>query len=451
MDILIFLIVLSILVIVHEWGHFFTARSLGVDVEKFSVGFGPKIISKKHKGTEFLVSAIPLGGYVKLAGDDRNTCKGAAGEFYSHPVGHRALVVLMGPVVNFVFAFISLWIIFMVGFPGSSTRIMYLEAGGAAQAAGVLKGDKILEVNNEQVHGQMHLERVLRKKTDGPLQLKVQRGDAVMVRQLTPELVRKENDFGEKEWAYDIGVDFYSNEIGWVAEDSPAQKAGLRHGDVITAINGVPILGWPDIKTNISDSSLDVLPITYERDGQKTTIQVTPTTRTFENEEGEEVEMKIIGISPIQEVESYRFGFFDSMRHSVSELWNIISLTLKTLGKVITGSLSAKRAIGGPIRIFSVVSNAAATGILSLIYVMAVISASLGLFNLFPVPILDGGHIFLFLIERLRGRPLPLKWEENLNKVGFTALMVLMVFVIYNDIVEIGLLRKISDFVTKIK
>jgi len=159
----------------------------------------------------------------------------------------------------------------------------------------------------------------------------------------------------------------------------------------------------------------------------------------------------MIGVGPTQQIETYRFGMVDSVRNAGSELVNIITLTLKTLGKVVTGSLSAKRAIGGPIRIFSVVSNAAAMGILSLIYVMAVISASLGLFNLFPVPVLDGGHIFLCLIEKLRGRPLPLKWEENLNKAGFTALMVLMAFVIYNDIVEVGLLKKISDWVTQIR
>ncbi|HQO57325.1 MAG TPA: RIP metalloprotease RseP [Candidatus Omnitrophota bacterium] len=451
MDIIIFLAVLSVLVIVHEWGHFFTAKSLGVVVEKFSVGFGPKLFSRQHKGTEFLVSAIPLGGYIKMAGDDRHDCKGTVGEFFSHPLGHRALIVLMGPVVNFIFAFICLVAIFAAGFPGVSTHIMAVKENGAAQAAGLLQGDKILAVNSRKIYGQGHLDRLLRAPLQVPLQILVQRGDALIQLPVTPPRNRVENEFGEEEPIFDLGVDYLGNEVGWLAEGAPAHAAGLKEGDKIVDINGTVIHGWSDIQDNIRHSTAETLILTYLRNGEKTTVHVSPRVETFKNKDGKEEEIRMIGVGPTQQIETYRFGMVDSVRNAGSELVNIITLTLKTLGKVVTGSLSAKRAIGGPIRIFSVVSNAAAMGILSLIYVMAVISASLGLFNLFPVPVLDGGHIFLCLIEKLRGRPLPLKWEENLNKAGFTALMVLMAFVIYNDIVEVGLLKKISDWVTQIR
>ena len=451
MDILVFLIVLSILVIVHEWGHFFTAKSLGVVVEKFSVGFGPKIFSRRHNGTEFLVSAIPLGGYVKMAGDDRHDCKGNPGEFYSHPVGHRALIVLMGPVVNFIFAFISLVVIFSVGFPGASTRVMSVEQDSVAQAAGLKKGDKILAINSRKIYGQGHLERILRDNPQLPLQVTVQRADAEIQIPMTPRRKMVENEFGEEEPAFDLGVEYVGNEVGWVEDGAPAHTAGLKQGDRIVDINGTVIHGWTDIQKTIRHSTAATLPLTYVRDGKQTTVNVNPRVETFKNKEGQNEEYRVIGIGPTQQIETYRFGIFDAFRNAWSELVNIISLTLKTLGKVMTGSLSAKRAIGGPIRIFSVVSNAAAMGLLSLIYVMAVISASLGLFNLFPVPVLDGGHIFLSMIEKVRGCPLPVKWEENLNKAGFTALMVLMVFVIYNDIVEVGLLKKISDLVTTLR
>ena len=450
MDILVFLIVLSVLVIVHEWGHFFTAKSLGVVVEKFSVGFGPKIFSRRHKGTEFLVSAIPLGGYVKMAGDDRHDCKGNPGEFYSHPVGHRVLIVLMGPVVNFIFAFVSLVVIFIVGFPGASTRITALTEGGAAQVAGLRKGDKILEVNSSKIYGQGHLERILRDQPRVPLRITAQRGEDFIRVSATPQRNMMENEFGEQEAIFDLGVEYVGHEVGWVEEGYPAQAAGLKQGDQIIDINGTVIHGWSDVQKSVRQSTAEMIPLTYVREGKQVTVNVSPRVETFKNKDGEDEKVKVIGISPTQQIETYRFGIVDAVRNAWSEFFNIITLTLKTLGKVVTGSLSAKRAIGGPIRIFSVVSTAAAMGFLSLIYVMAVISTSLGLFNLFPVPVLDGGHIFLSLIEKVRGRPLPVKWEENLNKAGFTALMVLMVFVVYNDIVEVGLLKKISDLVTKI-
>jgi len=365
MDIIIFLAVLSVLVIVHEWGHFFTAKSLGVVVEKFSVGFGPKLFSRQHKGTEFLVSAIPLGGYIKMAGDDRHDCKGTVGEFFSHPLGHRALIVLMGPVVNFIFAFICLVAIFAAGFPGVSTHIMAVKENGAAQAAGLLQGDKILAVNSRKIYGQGHLDRLLRAPLQVPLQILVQRGDALIQLPVTPPRNRVENEFGEEEPIFDLGVDYLGNEVGWLAEGAPAHAAGLKEGDKIVDINGTVIHGWSDIQDNIRHSTAETLILTYLRNGEKTTVHVSPRVETFKNKDGKEEEIRMIGVGPTQQIETYWFGMVDSVRNAGSELVNIITLTLKTLGKVVTGSLSAKRAIGGPIRIFSVVSNAAAMGFLA--------------------------------------------------------------------------------------
>ncbi|HSA30862.1 MAG TPA: RIP metalloprotease RseP [Candidatus Omnitrophota bacterium] len=356
MSTLIFLAVLSILIIVHEWGHFYAARCLGVEVERFSIGFGPKLFSWHSKGTEFMVSAIPLGGYVKMAGDERNQCKGKKNEFFSHRPLHRALIVAMGPIINFVFAYVCFYMLCVAGLPVLGTV------------------------------------------------------------------------------------------IGKTMEGFPAEAAGLRAGDQVLSINGTLIKSWEELQDIVSGSQSQQLVFEITRENKQQSVTVAARQETLKNIFGQEERRLIVGIEPGEEISFLRYGPIEALAKAADKLWEVISMTLSALFHVVTGAMPAKDALAGPIRIFDVIADAAAMGLSYLVLVMAIISASLALFNLFPIPVLDGGHLFLIGMEVLRGKPLPLKIEERFNQVGFTLLMCLMVFVVYNDVAAMGWIDQVKSF-----
>ncbi len=349
LDLIVFLAVLSILIVVHEAGHFFMARRLGVRVERFALGFGPKIASKTLGETEYMICACPLGGYVKMAGDDRSQCRGRPEEFYSHPVRHRVAIVLMGPLINFLFAYACFYVIFLAGFP-----------------------------------------------------------------MLAPK-------------------------VGEVMEGMPAVEAGIRKGDTILQIDGRPIRTWEDIQGRVFHSEGRSLEILIERGARVLTRRIAPREKVITNIFGQREHLYLLGLRPDGATVAVRYGLLRSLGEAAAHLGHITSLTLRSLYYVATGALPAKDALAGPVRIFGLVSDAAHAGLVSLIYMMGAISASLAIFNLFPVPALDGGHLFIFVVEALRRRPLPAAVEEGMARVGFGLLMLLMLFVLYNDLRQTGL------------
>lgn len=356
MNLIIFILVLSVLVIVHEWGHYITAKKLGIRVEKFSVGFGKRLFSKTIDGTEFMVCAVPLGGYVKLHGDERSKCKGTPDEFYSHPVRHRALVVLMGPVINIVFAYLCLYFIFVSGFP-------LLDA-----------------------------------------------------------------------------------EIGKVMEDYPAAEAGLLEGDKILSVNGKIIEGWEDVQEQILGTQAAEVSLTIEREGQNLQKVIVPREEHLTNIFGQEQKVRVIGIQPGESISFVRYGPIESFGRAGFQMVRITTLTFQALYHVVTGGMPAKDALAGPIRIFDVIAQAADMGFTYLLYITGIISLNLAIFNLFPIPVLDGGHLFLMVIEKFRGRPLAITVEDRLARVGLSLLMCLMAFVLYNDMREVGWFDAVKNF-----
>ncbi len=448
MSLIVFIVVLSILIIVHEWGHFITARKLGVRVEKFSVGFGKKIFSHMHDGTEFMICAIPLGGYVKMAGDEREECIGTKDEFYSHSVGHRAAIVLMGPVVNYVFAYLCFVLLFLAAFPGQSMTVQEIDEGGAAYEAGIQAGDKIVALDSRNVYSELQMDRMLAGGREGELNVDILRGSQRITKIITPDVIERDDVLGEKKTFMDMGIGFYNEvAIGEVLKDSPAEKAGLRPDDKVIQVGEVKTLTWEDVHTNIANSQETSLLLKIERDGVVIEKELYPTERKIKTSEGEK-QIRMIGIVRAgPDMEMYRFGLVDSVRYAWEELWGVTKLTLRAVYSVVVGARSAKDTVGGPIRIFGVVSDAAAMGASYLVLIMAIISASLAIFNLFPIPVLDGGHLFFLIIEKIRNAPLPMKLEEGLTKIGFSLLMCLMLFVLYNDIVQVGWIEKISEFV----
>lgn len=358
MGTLVFILVLSVLIIVHEWGHYISARWFGIKVEKFSIGFGRPLFRKRLGDTEFLVSAVPLGGYVKMAGDERGTCRGQRDEFYAHPVWHRAVVVLMGPAVNIVFAWLCFLFILITGYPS-----------------------------------------------------------------LTPQ-------------------------VGRVMEGMPAQAVGLQAGDVIQMINGQSIRTWDELKQAVSQSKGQPLTLEFIRDGTTRRVVVEPAMKEIENIFGVRQTLPLLGIQPEPKVVLLRYGVGESLIRSVQEIGKTITTTIQALFYVATGVMPAKDALAGPIRIFDLISQAFHLGAAYLIYIMAVISANLAVFNLLPIPVLDGGHLLFFLIEAVRRRPLPQRTEERLSQLGLTVLIGLMIFVIFNDMQQVGWLDHLKKWFT---
>ena len=362
---LIFVLILSILIVVHEAGHFFTAKKMGVRVEQFALGFGPKLFSRVWEGTEYCLCAIPLGGYVKMAGDDRAQCKGASDEYFSKSIGHRSWIILMGPIVNYFFAYLCFVVVFMFG---------YVD----------------MEATNKAVPAK----------------------------------------------------------VGQVVAASAAEKAGLKEGDQIVAIDGVPIANWIEMQEKISHSAGKELQVVLTRSGVTRTIPVTPQLRTTKDIFGREKQVGQIGVqqgkidSP-EKLVVRKYGFVASWGRAAEELGKITGKTYSSLWEIITGQRSAKEGMTGLIGIFFIIKFAIAIGFSFLLHIVGVISASLAIFNLLPVIPLDGGHLFLLGIEKIRGRALSLKTDELMAKVGFVLIIALAAFVFYVDFERIGLIDRV--------
>ena len=206
MSMLIFLTVLSILILVHEWGHFIMAKSVGVGVEKFSLGFGPKLFSFKHQETEFMVCAIPLGGFVKMTGDERSECKGRKEEYFSKPIGHRALIVLMGPVVNYVVAYLCLCLVFMFGYPALAPKVAEVIKGYPAETAGLKKGDTIVKIDAQNIQTWEDVQKYISRSKGVELQIVFLRDGQRMEKMVSPVEQLSENIFGQKENLRRIGI-----------------------------------------------------------------------------------------------------------------------------------------------------------------------------------------------------------------------------------------------------
>ncbi|HBR15196.1 MAG TPA: RIP metalloprotease RseP [Candidatus Omnitrophica bacterium] len=442
---MVFILFLGILVTVHEWGHFITARRLGVTVERFSFGFGPKLFSRMHQGTEFLVCLIPLGGYVKLAGDERTTSKGRPDELYSKPPGLRALIVLNGPVVNFILAYICFVLVFMIGYQTDSAKVGEVLTGYPAQEAGLQPGDKILEVDAKPIYGWAKLKMNIAQTTRDQIHLKILRDGQEITKTIVPKIIKSKNIFGQMREQRSIGITPFNNEIGTVLKNLPAEGAGLRAGDKIIQVDSQEVSGWSGLQKSIAESKGDRITLKILRGGQDITVAVVPKIDRIKSKIGQPEEFRSIGITPASEVEVFQLGFVPSLKKGFQELIELTILTYQSLYYLATGSMTVEEGgIGGPVIIFTIVKAAAEMGLSPFLYILAAISASLAIFNLLPVIPLDGGHLLLFGIEKIRGRPLSPRMEENIVRVGFSLLILLALFVTYMDFEKIGVIEKIK-------
>jgi len=441
-----FIVVIGLLILIHELGHFFVARWTGVGVERFSIGFGPVLLRWRGKETEYVLSAIPMGGYVKMVGEE-NPLEGGGGTiddsskaFALKPLWARFLIVFAGPGMNFVLAAVIFAIVLgTLGRPVWPAAVGKVTEGSPAAAASLRTGDMIVAVNGQPVAYWEDLERAIAASNGRPLELRVRRDGVERVVTVTPRL-RSVPDpiFREPRETWDIGAGpQLAPQISSVAPGSPAERAGLKPGDVVVAVAGQPVYTPEDLVEAIRTRPGQAFPTTIERDGKTLTVSVVPDAVKEKGPDGQEREVGRIqaGIAT-KAVRFEPYNPLEAVAYGTAKTWDMTVLTVKGLWKLVSRQIDSSN-IGGPIQIATEAGRQAKDGMASLALFTAIISVNLAVLNLLPVPMLDGGHLLFFIIEAILGRPLSLRKREVAQQVGFVLLMMLMVYALYNDLVRI--------------
>ncbi|MDI6782631.1 MAG: RIP metalloprotease RseP [bacterium] len=439
------LIFLAIVIIFHELGHFLACKLLGIRVEVFSFGFPPKLISKKFGQTEYVISAIPLGGYVKIAGQDPTEHTGAPEEFLSHPLWHRSLVVVAGPLFNILIALVLTYILLVVGTEMStfSNKIGLVDSHSLAEQAGLRPGDKIIAIDGKEIKYWHELGALYEQKSE----VRNQKSEV----QITIDRAGNKLDlmlplFNQKTAGFDLETDYgfrryvpYSYvEVEMVTPNSIAYRAGLRQGDRILAISTIDgATTFHRIIEGIHNSRAQQIILTIQR---QETIFPMPVIPEFATKDAKYATIGFIPQSPVKVV----------IRHSPIES---IGLTFRTIGRftylsgtmlveVFTGKIPFSKVFGGPQAIAIVVGQQAKLGLTPYLFMVAILSLQLGVINLIPFPVLDGGHLLFYAIEKIRKKPLSIKTLEYVTRFGVAVLITLMLYIIINDLMMSGTLSK---------
>ncbi len=438
-----FLVVLGVLVAFHELGHFLAARWVGVKVLKFSLGFGPKIFGRQMGETEYLVSAIPLGGYVKLFGEDETEATSAEDRrrsFAHQQLWGKILIVAAGPGFNFILAYLIFagWLstgapLFVPTFRDLSADVEALVPGSPAASAGLEIGDRITKINGKEVSTKTELLDVVAKSDGQPMVLEVRREGQTKTMTVSPTLT-PEGTSGEAP-LYAIGIEETPPLVTSVMHGSPASTAGLQAGDRVVSIEGKPIYTWSQMTTQVKEHPLQPLKVEVLRNGQRVPLTVTPSADKV-TVNGRPTEVGKIGISGPGRSLMRSDNPLEAVYHGLEATWGWTELTTIGLYKMIVGDISSKN-IGGPLTIANISGEAASQGAASVVFLIAILSINLGVLNLLPIPILDGGHLLFFLIEGVLRKPLGERQREVAQQVGLVLLVGVMIFAFWNDLERI--------------
>lgn len=438
MTILAAIVVLGILIFVHELGHFLVAKRSGVGVLKFSLGFGPKLVGVKRGETEYLLSALPLGGYVKMIGEDPTDPSPEAADparsFSQKTVGTRARIILAGPLANLALPVLIFWGVFaIVGQPYFLPIVGTPEQGSPAAQAGLLPRDRVQALDGVRIERWTDVEVAVQASSGKPLNFTMTRDGRTFDVRLAPRAVATRDIFGQETQAWDVGLHpLLSTRIGQVLPGHVAEQAGLRSGDRILALNGTPVVEWEQLAKTIHGSPGKPVRLTIERDGQRFDVEATPRPTKQQTAAGEE-EIGLIGIGPAPESYYQRLNPVAALVDGVKETARLSVVIVQGFVKLIQGSISPKT-IGGPILITQMAGEVVRRGTVQLLSFTAFLSINLAILNLLPIPVLDGGHLLFSLIEWLRGKPISLRKREIAQQVGLALLVGLMIFAFYNDI-----------------
>ena len=442
--ILALIVTLGILVTIHEYGHFWVARRCGVRVLRFSVGFGNPIFSRYDRhGTEFAVAAIPLGGYVKML-DER---EGPVPEeqrheaFTSKSPGKRIAIAAAGPAANFLFAIAAYWLLGVVGFTTVAPVTGDITEGSIADAMGLRSGMEIHQVDGRKVTSwrDINMRLLERAGEDSNISLTVSDGQGERTLragldgwQLPDENPNPLSQFGLTPLRPDVPA-----VIGEVVPGGRAQAAGLQAGDRVLAVDGEPVADWFELVERIQQAPGQSQQWLVERSGGEQTLQVTPAARTVDGAEQGHVGAGVARVDwPDEMLRKVQYGPLAAVPNAVSETWSDTRLTLVAIQKMITGLLSPTN-LSGPITLARVAEASVSSGFEDFVRFLAYLSVSLGILNLLPIPVLDGGHILYYTIEAIRRRPLSEQIQAFGLRIGMAMILTLMVFALYNDLMRL--------------
>jgi len=439
-----FLVALCILIFIHELGHYAAARFCGVKVLRFSIGFGRMVWQKRlgRDQTVWAISLFPLGGYVKML-DEREGEVPADEQhraFNRQSVGKRSVIVAAGPLANFALAIVLYWAIFMVGSQELLPILGKPPAGTPAAMAAISNGDQVRAVDGRLVATWNDLRWLLLQKAAEQESVELEiinEQNEISVRRLLLSAV------SEQGWEGDglerLGIGFYRPEVppilGNVVAGGPGEQAGLKAGDKVLSVNGRPITFWHELVIHIRDSAERSLHLEIERQGQIATVDVVPESISERGHVVGKIGVAVAESGDIRrEVRTFvNYGFFEAGRKAVAETWDKSIFSLLMMGKMLTGEVSWKN-LSGPVTIADYAGKSAKLGLDYYIKFVALVSISLGVLNLLPVPMLDGGHLMYHIIEVVRGKPLSERAMEIAQQIGVSLLFVLMAFALFNDL-----------------
>jgi len=438
---LAFVVALALLIAVHEYGHFSMARRLGIKVEKFSIGFGPALFSwhSRDKEVLYVIAAIPLGGYVKMLGENPDeqgeevqtelSDQDKARAFNNQPVWKRAAVAVAGPGYNFLFA-IAIYMV--VGWLGQSVLppiIGDVAPASMAEQAGLQAGDRVQAIAGSSIHSWQQMEEKLKQYVGSSVALTLKHDDNIITRQLQLPAQEKDPllmDVADQVAGFNPGLIIHIDEV---MDGSAAQRFGLRQGDIIKQINGWHVSNVRQFIARVKAKAGQPVVLLIERGQTLMKLNVTP---SLDQKKQGRLGVKLASRS-LYASEEYHMGLIDGIQYGFTRTWEMTVMTLGVFGKMVTSAIPADN-LGGPIAIAQLAGKTANMGLVYFLGFLALISVNLGVLNLLPVPILDGGMLVYLGLEKLRGKPLSPKFLEITQMMGLVLIVSLMMFAFYNDL-----------------